>query len=45
MAAARAAKDAGIDMAKISERSALDGSYKYEKNDLESANNFYDDLK
>lgn len=34
MAAARIARDAGIDQKKISERSALDGSYKYEPNDL-----------
>jgi len=35
MAAARSAKEAGIDQKKITERSAIDGSYKYEKNDIQ----------
>ena len=34
MAAARIARDSGIDQKKIMERSALDGSYTYEKNDI-----------
>jgi hypothetical protein len=45
MAAARIARDAGIDQKKIVERSALDGSYKYESNDLQKANEFYEEMK
>jgi dynein assembly factor 1 len=45
MAAARIARDAGYDQKKILERSALDGSYVYEKNDIQKANEFYDDLQ
>ena len=45
MAAARIARDSGIDQKKILERSALDGSYTYEKNDIQKANEFYDDVR
>ena len=45
MRAAKAAKDAGIDERKLFERSAIDGSYKYEKNDLQKNTEFYDGVK
>ena len=45
MAAARIARDSGIDQKKILERSAMDGSYTYEKNDIQKANEFYEDVK
>lgn len=45
MAAARIARDSGIDQKKILERSAIDGSYTYEKNDIQKANEFYEDVK
>ena len=44
MAAARIARDSGIDQKKLLERSAIDGSYKYEKNDIQKSNEFYNDV-
>lgn len=45
MAAARVARDAGIDQKKILDRSAVDGSFRYEKNDIQKNNEFYEEMK
>ena len=45
MAAARNARELGFDQKKILERSAMDGSYTYDSNDIQKSNEFYEDMK